>query len=145
MLFNSFTYLIFLPVMVLLYWVAPSRFRQAILLIASYVFYMNWMPAYGILILGLTLVNYCLGLAISRAADASARPVKKQLLIGGLVFNIGCLCFFKYATFLIDSFLQSIHWFGALAQAPGLAALQAPVLNIILPLGISVEPTVHEP
>jgi len=132
LLFNSFTYLIFLPVVVLLYWVVPERFRRVLLLVASYIFYMNWMPAYGLLIFGLTVVNYILGLAIDKHVS-----VKKKLLIAALVFDIGCLCFFKYANFLIDSFLQSIHWIGALAQAPGLASLNGPALNIILPLGIS--------
>jgi alginate O-acetyltransferase complex protein AlgI len=132
LLFNSFTYLIFLPVVVLLYWVVPERFRRVLLLVASYIFYMNWMPAYGLLIFGLTVVNYVLGLAIDKHV-----VVKKKLLIAGLIFDIGCLCFFKYANFLIDSFLQSIHWIGALAQAPGLASLNGPALNIILPLGIS--------
>jgi alginate O-acetyltransferase complex protein AlgI len=137
LLFNSFTYLVFLPLVVLLYWLAPKQLRKYLLLVASYVFYMNWMPAYGLLILGLTVVNYFLSLTIGRLAAGTMQGVRKQLLVAGLIFNIGCLCFFKYATFLIDSFLQSIHWVGALAQAPGLASLQGPALNIILPLGIS--------
>ncbi len=54
MLFNSFTYMLFLPAVVLLYWAIPSRLkgsRTTLLLVASYVFYMNWKPAYGLLIL----------------------------------------------------------------------------------------------
>jgi len=130
MLFNSFTYLLFLPLVVLLYWTIPSRFRSWLLLIASYVFYMNWIPVYGLLIVGLTIVNYCLGLAISRFSRA-----RKQILTLGLVFNIGSLCWFKYANFLIDSLWQSIHWLGQIGATQ--QSLPAPVLNILLPLGIS--------
>jgi alginate O-acetyltransferase complex protein AlgI len=137
LLFNSFTYLVFLPLVVLLYWLVAERLRKLLLLVASYVFYMNWMPAYGLLILGLTVVNYFLGLAIGNSVSTPNASLKKPLLVAGLIFNIGCLCFFKYANFLIDSFLQSIHWVGAFAQVPGLAVHQSPALNVILPLGIS--------
>lgn len=132
MLFNSFTYLFFLPLVVLLYWLIPQRFRTTLLLVASYIFYMNWKPAYGLLILGLTLVNYFLGLAIDRH-----KAIRKHLLIVGAIFNIGCLCFFKYATFLIESLFASLKWVHSLPGASLIPAADAPVLNIILPLGIS--------
>lgn len=132
MLFNSFTYLFFLPLVVLLYWLIPQRFRTTLLLVASYIFYMNWKPAYGLLILGLTLVNYFLGLAIDRH-----NAIRKHLLIVGAILNIGCLCFFKYATFLIESLFASLKWMHGLPGASLIPAADAPVLNIILPLGIS--------
>lgn len=131
MLFNSFTYLVFLPIVVLLYWVLPEKFRTTLLLVASYIFYMNWMPAYGLLILALTLVNYGLGIAID-----SKREKAKLLLTLGLIFNLGCLCFFKYANFLVDSVIQSVNWIG-LKTGNSQALLQSPELKIILPLGIS--------
>ncbi len=102
MLFNSFTYLLFLPLVVLLYWFLPRSFGKTLLLVASYIFYMHWMPAYGLLILALTAVNYGLGLGIAGRPDGK----KESLLLWGLVFNLGCLCFFKYANFLVDSFWQ---------------------------------------
>lgn len=132
MLFNSFTYLVFLPVVVLLYWLTPQRFRTTLLLVASYLFYMNWKPAYGLLILGLTVVNYFLGLAIDRYDS-----LRKQLLIAGAIFNIGCLCLFKYASFLVDSFFASLQWLHNLTGSSLLPATSSPALNIILPLGIS--------
>lgn len=131
MLFNSFTYLVFLPIVVLLYWVLPEKFRRTLLLVASYIFYMNWMPAYGLLILALTLVNYAIGIAIDKHREKS-----KTLLTLGLVFNLGCLCFFKYANFLADSVVQSVNWITHSAGAQS-ATLQSPALKIILPLGIS--------
>ena len=91
MLFNSFTYLLFLPLVVALHWILPPVCRRGLLLVASYIFYMKWMPSYGTLILGLTVANYLFGLAIEKFKEKS-----KTILIAGLVFNIGALCFFKY-------------------------------------------------
>ena len=131
MLFNSFTYLIFLPAVVLLYWLLPRSFRKTLLLVASYVFYMHWMPIYGLLILALTLVNYVIGLVLPKIAQSK----RKALLVGGLVFNLGCLCFFKYANFLVDSVWQMCKFVGTPLHV--LSNAQSPALNIILPLGIS--------
>jgi alginate O-acetyltransferase complex protein AlgI len=131
MLFNSFTYLVFLPIVVLLYWVLPEKFRRTLLLVASYIFYMNWMPAYGLLILALTLVNYAIGIAIDRNREKG-----KAFLTAGLVFNLACLCFFKYANFLVDSVVASVNWVSHSTSAQA-AVLQSPAFKIILPLGIS--------
>ncbi len=132
MLFNSFTYLVFLPVVVALYWLLPKVCRRGLLLIASYIFYMNWMPAYGLLILTLTVVNYLLGRCI-----AAWQSRRKLILAIGLIFNLGCLCFYKYANFLIDSLFQSSSWLHNKLGLPLPVPVNEPVLNIILPLGIS--------
>lgn len=131
MLFNSFTYLVYLPIVVSLYWVLPSRFRTTLLLVASYVFYMNWIPAYGALILVLTIVNYFVGLGIARSEQG-----KKAILLGGLIFNLSCLCFFKYANFVVDSAIASINAVLHLTAANP-TVISSPALKIILPLGIS--------
>lgn len=132
MLFNSFTYMLFLPAVVVLYWVMPNRFRTTLLLVASYTFYMNWKPAYGLLIFALTLVNYAIGLSLEKFAAK-----KKPILVAGLVFNLGCLCFFKYANFLIESLFSSIHCLSALVSHAPADSWSSPALKIILPLGIS--------
>lgn len=132
MLFNSFTYLIFLPAIVLLYWLLPKSFSKTLLLVASYVFYMHWMPAYGLLILALTAVNYGIGIGLAKLVGAG----KKNLLVAGLVFNLACLCFFKYANFLVDSVWQLFKLVGTPMHIAA-AANNSPALNIILPLGIS--------
>jgi alginate O-acetyltransferase complex protein AlgI len=131
-LFNSFSYLVFLPLTVLIYWLLPQRFRTTLLLIASYLFYMNWIPYYGILIFALTIVNYFFGLAIERSPKLSG-----ELLTAGLFLNVGCLCFFKYINFLLDSFCQSIGWLGQVLHNEQMRAAQPLHMNIILPLGIS--------
>ena len=58
MLYNSFIFLLFFPIAVLLYWLCPGRIRNVFLLLVSYVFYMNWAPVYALLLAGVTLVTY---------------------------------------------------------------------------------------
>lgn len=132
MLFNSFTYLVFLPLVVALHWALPPLGRRILLLIASYVFYMHWMPTYGLLILALTLVNFFFGIALDKWSDH-----KKHILLASLIFNLGSLCFFKYADFLLKSVWNSLHIAGDfIGWNTGLAGT-SPTLNILLPLGIS--------
>lgn len=130
MLFNSFTYLLFLPVVVALYWLGPKWLRLNLLLVASYVFYMSWIPAYGLLILALTVCNYFIGIAIDRFDNH-----KKRVLVGGLIFNLGCLCFYKYANFLLESFFGFWSCLKTWLSVP--VVLNPITLNILLPLGIS--------
>jgi len=125
MLFNSFTYLLFLPAVVLLHWLMPPRLRSWLLLAASYLFYMNWIPAYGALILLLTVVNYFIGRALAKDGQQ-----KKLIFVCGLCFNLIALCFFKYAAFIIESLWSAMHWFGWQQN-------NQPAVNILLPLGIS--------
>ncbi|MBX9667122.1 MAG: hypothetical protein K2X93_05860 [Candidatus Obscuribacterales bacterium] len=124
MLFNSAAYLIFLPIVLALYWIIPSKWRTMLLLVASYVFYMTWKPVYGLLIFLLTAVNYGLGLAVSRSTEH-----KKKLLILTVVLNLVVLAIFKYAYFSLDLVNQAIAPFGkTLPNIPW---------QIVLPLGIS--------
>jgi alginate O-acetyltransferase complex protein AlgI len=132
MLFNSFTYLIFLPTIVLLYWVLPRAARATLLLIASYVFYMHWNTGYGLLILALTIANFFFGIAVDKY-----RPQSKQILTGALVFNLGCLCFFKYADFLLTSLWPVLKAGSNILGSAGSLPASAQPLNILLPLGIS--------
>lgn len=124
MLFNSLTYALFLPIIVALYWASPQRFRVPILLIASYIFYMSWRPAFIVLIIGLTVVNYFLGFAIS---NSQAR--KKLWLTVAVALNLLTLAFFKYAYFLEDLLAH-------LLKPIGYVPPNIP-FDIILPLGIS--------
>ncbi|MBX9687634.1 MAG: hypothetical protein K2X27_13085 [Candidatus Obscuribacterales bacterium] len=134
MLFNSFTYLLFLPLVALLYWVAPARVRHLILLVASYIFYMSWMKVYGLLLFGLTAVNYLLGLLLARAKTL---PSRRLVFIAGISINLFCLGLFKYTNFILESLRSS---YAQLQHLFNLAALPAGAfseLPIILPLGIS--------
>ncbi len=131
MLFNSISYLIFFPLVLLCYWISPARFRRPILLAASYVFYMSWIPAYGLLIGELTAVNYLLALAIDRFGSQS-----RYWLLAGLVVNLGTLCYFKYTNFLLKSVLDGLTFILPFFHCP-MPASESFGLNVILPLGIS--------
>ena len=130
MLFSSLSYLLFFPLVLAAYWLAPKSWRRPLLLVASYLFYMSWIPAYGALLLFLSVFNYGIGIAIDRFRT-SAKPI----LLLGLVANLGILFFFKYANFLLDAlrdFLQFGH-----NLIPLVNPTDIPNLNVILPLGIS--------
>ena len=124
MLFNSLQYLVFLPTVFLLFWLLPHKARVPLLLVASYVFYMSWRPAYGLLILGLTLANFFLVPLIARSTD------KKKLWLGIVIaVNLITLGIFKYLYFAM----------GTVKDGLGLVGVNwhEPHLHIILPLGIS--------
>jgi alginate O-acetyltransferase complex protein AlgI len=111
-------------VVVVLFWASPHRWRIPLLLIASYVFYAAWRPAYLLLIIGLTVVNYWLGLKIWRS-----EAHKKAWMWGAVTVNLATLAYFKYFYFFEDILRSALKpWFGEIAKAP---------VNIILPLGIS--------
>jgi len=126
MLFNSFEFLIFFPIVTILYFVMPYKFRWAWLLAASCYFYMTFIPIY-ILILGFTIViDYFAGLYIEKTNDVRK---KKLLLIISLLSNISILGVFKYYNFINEtlSFIVSISGH----QNP------IPFLKILLPIGLS--------
>ena len=124
MLFNSIQFLLFLPVVVLLYWLLPERWRLPMLLVASYGFYMSWMPLFILLIIPMTLFNWLWGDLLARS------PKNAKLLLGlGVSANLLTLGIFKYSDFVARS----------LGSLVGLATRHNPdwAIRIILPLGIS--------
>ena len=124
MLFNSIKYALFLPIVAILFWILPQRFRVPLLLIASYFFYMSWRPIYILLILGLTLFNYFAGLLIAN------QPARKKLwMITAVAANLLVLVYFKYAYFADETL--------AAALKPAGVAVPAIPFEIVLPLGIS--------
>src|SRR5713101_5946077 len=98
MLFNSEPYLFFLPIVVVGTWLIPARFRPAWLLLASYYFYSFWSVPFLVLIGGLTVVNYLIGLRQSATA-----PRSRALLVASLAINLGALALFKYLGLLDQS------------------------------------------
>lgn len=125
MLFNSFSFLIFFPVVTLLYFALPHRWRWTLLLSASVFFYMVFVPAY-ILILGILIViDYFAGRWIEQA-----RPERKKVfLIISIIATCSVLFFFKY----FDFFAGNI---GSLARLLGWN-YSLDLLGIALPLGLS--------
>lgn len=132
MLFNSISYLLFFPVIFAIYWLSPAgRPRQIVLLVGSYFFYMSWLPQYGLLLLGLTVINYLLGLAISRSQKWS-----RAAFLFGIFINLGSLCYYKYADFLLQSLAATLNFVNLNIGMP-FPTVSFPALHIILPLAIS--------
>lgn len=108
MLFPSGFFLVwFLPLVLICYWLAPNRFRNAFLLLASIGFYAWGEPWFVFLLLGLTIVNF----QLVRFLDKSTQ--RKAWLIAYLILNIGFLAVFKYTWFLLDNVQAAVgaNWF----------------------------------
>lgn len=135
-IFSSFQYLVFLPVVVFLYWKTRGFARLALVVAASYYFYMSWLPAYGVLLFTMTTVNWLLGLTIEKRRDASAKQ-PKGLLFLGIVLNLACLSYYKYTNFFLANLVGGAKYLGVTLHMGAAETLKAPVLDIILPLGIS--------
>jgi D-alanyl-lipoteichoic acid acyltransferase DltB (MBOAT superfamily) len=126
MSFVDIRFLLFFPAVVLLHFLLPVRFRWMFLLVASYGFYMAWKPEYGLLLALITVIDFIAGRIMGRTENDRTRLLT---LILSLTANLGILFYFKYFNF----FFESIG--GALALMGTSASL--PVLDIILPIGIS--------
>ncbi len=129
MLFNSFEFAAFLPIVFLIYWFVVNknlRAQNAFLLLASYVFYGWWDWRFLGLIAFSSFVDYFLGIALSEAKKDKKR---KMLLMMSLLVNLGLLGTFKYFNFFVESFVDLFATSGI--------QLQPTTLHIILPVGIS--------
>lgn len=130
MLFNSGRFLLFFPIVILLYYAIPKRYRHIWLLIASYVFYMNWSRRYALLLLFSTAATYLCGLGISYAYTSGKEKTAKYVLILDLLINLGILFVFKYFNFAFES-LDSI------LSMLGFSSDSLPRIRVHLPVGIS--------
>ena len=99
MSFDSLEYLIFLPLVALIYRFTPGKWRWLPLLGASWYFYASWNAALTGLIVGVTAVSWGAGLLISRTDD---RRRQRLLLAADVIVCLGLLCFFKYSGFLTN-------------------------------------------
>ena len=129
MLFNSFEFAVFIPVVFIIYWFLLKKsikLQNVFLLIASYVFYGWWDWRFLGLILFSSIVDYSIGHYLGKTDRVSTR---KTLLAISLTLNLGLLGFFKYFNFFIESFNDTMRFFGN--------TFDVATLNIILPVGIS--------
>lgn len=129
MLFNSIAFLLFFPIVCALYFFIPAkliRVRNILLLVASYYFYMNWKPAYALLLLTSTAVTYLAALGIGHFEE---KRKKKLCLVSSLVLNLAILFLFKYYNFLSSNIEAAL-------QSSGLA-INIPEFGLLLPVGIS--------
>jgi alginate O-acetyltransferase complex protein AlgI len=126
MLFNSVAFLLFFPAVVFIYFLLPFRFRWMWLLAASYYFYLNWNPTYGIFIFASTLITYTGARLVSGEKTGRRRKI---LLAAAIILNLSMLITFKYYNFFtgtITAFLHFIH-----------LSVVFPAFHWLLPVGIS--------
>ena len=129
MLFNSLDFAVFLPIVFILYWFVTNhnlRLQNALIVVASYVFYGWWDWRFLSLIIFSTLVDYSIG---RRLKNEENLKIRKTLLWTSIIVNLGFLGFFKYYNFFLDNFIAAFSFFGH--------EINANSLNIILPVGIS--------
>lgn len=126
MLFNSLGFLIFFPIVTLIYFAVPHKYRYLWLLGASYYFYMCWNPRYAMLMAASTLFTWLGGAVISKTNKTVA---KKAAVALSFSINLLILFFFKYFWFTVDNI-------NAVLSAVGMQTL-SPKFDIVLPVGIS--------
>ena len=129
MLFNSLDFAIFLPIVFFLYWFVVQKnlkLQNALIVLASYVFYGWWDWRFLSLIIFSTVVDYLVGQKLRVEEKQSKRKV---LLWTSILVNLGFLGFFKYYNFFLENFVDAFSLFGM--------QINANSLNIILPVGIS--------
>ncbi len=122
MLFNSFEYLVFLPLAVAGYFLLPARLRNLWLLLASCVFYMVYRPGYILVLAGLIGIDYSAGILIEGASRQRAR----QYLLASIFATCAVLVAFKYFDFFAESLWLALR----LHRKP-------PVTGWPLPIGLS--------
>jgi alginate O-acetyltransferase complex protein AlgI len=125
MLFNSFEFLIFFVAVTSLYFLLPHKYRWALLLLASCIFYMFFVPAYILILFFTITVDYFAGILIENAGGIK----RKRYLWLSLAANISVLAVFKYYNFLNDNITELLGFVGT--DNP------IPYLDIILPIGLS--------
>lgn len=126
MLFNSFSFAVFLPVVFIVYWLLPHNTRWIFILAASYYFYMSWNAKYVFLILFTTVISYVAAILLEKT---KSKRNKKWILVGTAVACLGVLFFFKYFNFVSQSAAAVLRLF-TIQMNPVL-------LDVLLPVGIS--------
>ena len=125
MLFNSLDFLIFFPIVTILYFLLPQKLRWVMLLAASCIFYMFFVPVYILILLFTIIIDYISGIYIERLQDKK----KKLFLVISILANVGVLFVFKYFNFFNENMAyiaRLLHW-------------NYPIENlwILLPIGLS--------
>ena len=126
MVFSSSIFLFwFLPVFLGVYFLVDRRYKNAVALLASMVFYGFGSPRFLLVLLLSILVDFFLVRQIDKSADPKRR---KLFLVFSVILNVGLLAYFKYANFFVDNFNALLEAFGG-----------APVrwTKVVLPIGIS--------
>ena len=126
MLFNSYQFLLFFPIVTAVYFLLPKKIRWFWLLVMSYYFYMNWHAEYALLMASSTFVTWICGNIVNRVTEKRKR---KAVLVLGIVFNLSMLGYFKYTGMFLDLLQRAANLLGL--------GWRAPRVSILLPVGIS--------
>lgn len=125
MVFSSLTFLfVFLPIILVVYYLSPRRIRNTILFIGSLIFYAWGEPVYITIMLFSTVFDYINGLLIKKYKETKQLKLTRVVLISSIIVNLGILCFFKYSNFFLDNIRNIFN-------------IDIQLLNIALPIGIS--------
>lgn len=125
-LFNSMAFAVFLPIVFILYWALPHKFRWILLLAANYYFYMSWNAKYVLLLLFTTVVSYFAARLLEKEEN---KKEKKWILSGTLILCLGVLFFFKYFNLVSESIASMLCLFTI--------KMDPLTLDLLMPLGIS--------
>lgn len=126
MVFSTYVFLfLFLPLFLAVYYLIPFRFRTALILVGSYLFYGWWRFDFLLLFIAVTLISFWAGKGIE---NGSSRAVQKRALTLGVVGNLAILFYFKYFNFGVDSM-------NGLFVSLGLPNWES--WQVILPIGLS--------
>ncbi|MCI9296116.1 MAG: MBOAT family protein [Lachnospiraceae bacterium] len=134
MLFNSIHFLLFFPIVTVVYFLLPPKVRYIWLLISSYYFYMCWSKRYGILLLGVTALTYFSGILLDRIKYGE-RPEETKLRLKKICFgttvilNLALLCYFKYLNYMIGLINRIL--------AAWQTGRSVSIRDVVLPVGIS--------
>ena len=137
MAFNSFSFWLVFPLIFIIYWLIPAKYnqwRKVFLIVASYLLYMNWKPAFAIVLLGVTLITYFGGQVLELRVDDNKNLIannkrRKRLVWLFALLGLLPLLVFKYYNFLNDSLTAGLAAAGLKFAMPG--------LNWAIPVGIS--------
>ena len=125
MVFSSFVFLlVFLPIVLILYYLCPAKLRNVILLFASLIFYAWGEPVYVLIMLFSTVFDYTNGRLIEKFKSQDRNGAAKGVLIVDMCGNLAILGFFKYTDFILGT-INSLSGAGI------------SLLKIALPIGIS--------
>ena len=132
MAFNDFKFWVIFPVIFAVYWTIPlkwNQWRKVWLLIVSYLLYMNWKPAFAIVLLVVTLITYYGGLSLDSQENMNKSNKRKHLVWLFTLLGFFPLLVFKYYNFLNISISEGLSAIGLQFAMPG--------LNWAIPVGIS--------
>ncbi|MDQ6902512.1 MAG: MBOAT family protein [Bacteroidota bacterium] len=126
MVFTSFNFLVFFPVLIIVYYIIPVKLRPSYLLIASYYFYINLKPVYALLLVAITLTTYLFTRLIEKTKSEKGRT---RLLTVNIILILLPLFFFKYYNFVNAGAFNLLNTAGI--------RWPLPEISWILPIGIS--------